>query len=219
MINFRLLFFFILFSNVAFCQKNKDVDILFSATLPLQTNSKAEIHIETLKFYLSNIQFWSENKLVFCPKNKFLLIDFEDSASLHQKLSTPKYLTFDKIVFNLGIDSATNVSGAMGGVLDPTKGMYWTWQSGYINVKLEGVAVSNSINKTNFEFHLGGYQYPNNPLQQIELAVKSTSTLAIDLDLQSFFNSINLEKTAKIMSPSATAVILSQQLATFFRIR
>jgi hypothetical protein len=48
----------------------------------------------------------------------------------HSKLSfdLPTYLKYDQIQFQLGIDSLTNVSGAMGGDLDPTKGMYWTWQ-------------------------------------------------------------------------------------------
>ena len=57
----------------------------------------------------------------------------------------------------------------MGGDLDPTKGMYWAWQSGYINFKMEGSCSQCLATKNNFEFHLGGYQQPFYAMQTIEL--------------------------------------------------
>ena len=67
-------------------------------------------------------------------------------------LQIPSNIPFSKLKFQLGIDSLTNVSGAMGGDLDPTKGMYWTWQSGYINMKIEGKSNSCKTRKNQFQF-------------------------------------------------------------------
>ena len=77
-------------------------------------------------------------------------------------LEIPEDTEFDAIQFNLGIDSLTNVSGALGGDLDPTKGMYWTWQNGYVNFKLQGTSDLCNNPKNEFEFHLGGYLKPFN---------------------------------------------------------
>jgi hypothetical protein len=66
------------------------------------------------------------------------LIDFDENDSNALCLEIPDDIEFDAIQFNLGLDSLTNVSGALGGDLDPTKGMYWTWQNGYVNFKLQG---------------------------------------------------------------------------------
>jgi len=59
----------------------------------------------------------------------------------------------------IGTDSITNVSGALDGDLDPIKGMYWAWNSGCINFKLEGTRVISG-KKTPFEYHIGGYNGP-----------------------------------------------------------
>jgi len=48
------------------------------------------------------------------------------------------------------VDSLANVSGAMSNDLDATKGMYWSWQSGFINLKIEGKSASCKTRKINF---------------------------------------------------------------------
>ena len=93
-------------------------------------------------------------------------------------------MRFNTIAFNLGIDSITNVSGAQGGDLDPTKGMYWAWQSGFINIKLQGTSNSCPPPKNEFEFHLGGYQYPFNSLQTIILKTGNEKKLRYFLILK-----------------------------------
>ena len=60
-----------------------------------------------------------------------------------------------RIYFQIGIDSLTNVSGDLDGDLDPALGMYWAWNSGYINMKLEGKSSSCKSVKKEFQFHIG----------------------------------------------------------------
>lgn len=112
----------------------------------------------------------------------------------------------------LGVDSATNVSGAFGGDLDPTNGMYWTWQSGYINVKVEGR--SSAAPGGVFELHLGGYAAPHATAQWVELPVR-TGRCAIDL--QRLMETVDLTGHANVMSPGPEAVRLSRAAATMFR--
>ena len=121
--------------NAFFCQTSKKVVInlksvfgknnlvLNDSTYILKNNNT--IKFETFKFYISSIELVQNNKVVYKEKNSFHLYT-ADSIIKSITLSTPSKLQFDSLKFNLGIDSVTNVSGAMGGDLDPTKGMYWT---------------------------------------------------------------------------------------------
>lgn len=42
------------------------------------------------------------------------------------------------ITFSLGVDSLKQAKPLYSGDLNPLKYMYWTWQSGYIQLKAEG---------------------------------------------------------------------------------
>jgi hypothetical protein len=179
-------------------------------------NSTDSIQFETLRFYISGIELLNDDKLVWKEENRFHLVDASDKKSLQISLQTPSNFIFNKLKFNLGIDSVTNVSGAMGGDLDPTKGMYWTWQNGYINMKLEGKSNLCKTRNNEFQFHLGGYQYPFNALQTILLTISSEKLTDIYLDLQKLANDISLSNVNHLMSPSAESVFFSKKAAAVF---
>ena len=184
--------------------------------LPHTTDS---LQITKLKFYISAIEFYKDDKLVFAEKNSFHLIDasVEQTQELH--INKPSNILFNYISFNLGIDSNTNIKGALGGDLDPIKGMYWAWHSGYINFKLEGNSnVCNTRNNA-FEFHLGGFQSPYYSMQKVRLAVASTNNASIVMDIAKYFAQINLANTNMIMTPSKEAVELSKIAASIFSIQ
>lgn len=177
------------------------------------------ISFQTLKFYISNIRFFQDGLLVYTEKNSFHLIDFEDINTKIISLDKADYKNFNQVKFDLGIDSTTNVSGAFGGDLDPTKGMYWTWQSGYINCKMEGKFTDFKKNTNDFEFHLGGYQHPFKSIQTVELMLNDKSDIHIFIDLANFAKGINLSNQKRIMSPCTEAVNISRQLAKCFLVR
>jgi len=171
------------------------------------------IVIETLRFYISNIKLLDESgKIVYTEKKSFHLVDVSHTNSLVIKLPVALKQSVKTVKFDLGIDSITNVSGALGGDLDPTKGMYWTWQSGYINFKLEGKSNLCSSKKHEFQFHLGGYVSPNNCLQTIELPILNTNNQVVNLDVFKFLSDINLTQLNHVMSPNQEAVKLSELL-------
>lgn len=176
-------------------------------------NQKDSVLIENLKFYLTDFEFLRDEYTLFQEKNSFHLIDLLDSNSCHFEIHVPKKMYFNFVKFNLGIDSLTNVSGAQGGALDPTTGMYWTWQTGYINFKLEGKSNLCETRNNAFTFHVGGFSGEKNTLQTIKCKDCSTESIEINIDIQKLITLINLKTQNHIMSPTIEAVELARKVA------
>jgi len=178
-----------------------------------------DLSIETLRFYISGIALYQGEESVFTLVNSFHLIDAAAPSSLAIQFEVPESLAYTHIQFNIGIDSLTNVSGALGGDLDPTKGMYWTWQSGYINFKLEGVAERSPARHHRFQFHIGGYQAPFESVQTVKLGLKNKEAIDIQVAIDKWLASIDLGETYQIMSPNATAMKMAQRLPLIYSIK
>jgi len=174
------------------------------------------VQITTLKFYVSNISFYDGEKQVWKENKSYHLADINDPSSLALKFNLPSGIRFTEIKFNLGVDSITNVSGAMGGALDPALGMYWTWQSGYINFKLEGNSNLCKTRNNEFQFHLGGYLSPFSGLQEIRMPSQNNKSTVAALDLQKILSSLDLKTQNHIMSPSKEAVNLARLIGGTF---
>lgn len=174
------------------------------------------VYIETLKFYISEVRLFQNDSCVDSLDKKHLLIDLESPVSQQITFLRKNKMLFNKIKFNIGIDSFTNVSGAYGGDLDPTTGMYWTWQSGYINFKLEGRSNSCPARNHFFQFHIGGYQYPYNTLQAIELSVLDTHNSVITVAIDKLLAKTNLAVLFEVMSPNQKALEMARYLTSIF---
>ncbi len=107
----------------------------------------------------------------FKEKNSYHLIDEskEESQSFNFNIPAGKY---NSLQFLLGVDSLHNVSGAQTDDLDPTKDMFWTWNSGYVMAKMEGNSSSSKLVNNKYEFHIGGYAGPFNVIKKIQLDSK-----------------------------------------------
>lgn len=185
---------------------------------PIRAPDGDSISLHTLRFYLSNVIFLKKGVVVFAEKNSHHLLDVEYEKSLLLPFDFPQKLDFDSLQFELGVDSTTTVSGAMGDDLDPTHGMFWVWQSGYINFKIEGFSRKSSARQGTFQFHLGGYLPPFQTLQTVRLPVFSNEKAVLQLDLTPFFEKIDWAKNSGIMSPCREAVDFSKILAKSFSI-
>lgn len=192
-------------------------ELIFDSLYVLNENQT--IQFENLKFYISNIQLLNHNKVVWQEKQSFHLYDGSNAVTYSIKLQVPQKTNYDKLKFDIGIDSITNVSGALGGDLDPTKGMYWTWQSGYINFKLEGTSSLSTHPKKEFQLHLGGYQKPFTTLQTVYLNRNNETKTIIEFDVESFIEKNNLQMHHHIMSPGNNAVKLSNGIINCFKVK
>jgi hypothetical protein len=178
------------------------------------------LQIDLFKFYISSISVEFSDGSIFTEQNSYHLIDSENPKSLQIPLCLNKKSSIKKVVFNLGIDSLASTSGALGGDLDPTKGMYWAWQSGYINLKIEGKSSSCKTRKNEFQFHIGGYLKPNYAMREIVLEPNNrTSTLDINADLAAIFSEIALSKTNSIMIPGKQAMEIADFSVKMFTLK
>lgn len=202
--------------KIQFIPEMKSSKLKLGSIYKLQNDDT--IQVNTLKFYISKIQFLNSDTVVCSEANSFHLIDASEEKSMSLEIKIPKNINYNKIKFNLGIDSITNFSGALGGELDPTRGMYWTWQNGYINFKMEGNSSRCLSRDHEFQFHLGGYQHPFNSLQEVTLNINQNQRTVIVMNVEKLISEIDLSSTHEIMSPGKEAVSLSEKVSKTFSI-
>jgi hypothetical protein len=107
------------------------------------------------KCYFSKLQLEAASGKQLSVADSIVLIDL--SSDTLPAFSIPNLDGPAKLSLLVGLDSVASTSGAMGGKLDPMYGMYWSWQSGYINLKLSGTWERDGRTQA-FTYHLGGYQ-------------------------------------------------------------
>lgn len=181
------------------------------------TSNNDTITLETFRFYLSNFSAYANkkwNKL----KNTYFLIDAEKNESKNFFLNVDG-TKVDSISFFIGVDSLMSVSGALDGALDPTLGMYWAWNTGYINAKLEGK--SNSCNTLHhaFEFHIGGYLSPYSSLKKVTIATSHLATLNLKADAAKWFygsEKIDLKHLNSVVFPCEKALLIADNYKNMF---
>ncbi len=135
------------------------------------------------------------------------LVDAADSLTWDVALPAPA----DH--FLLGVDSVTSTSGVHGGDLDPTRGMYWAWNSGYINLKVEGTCASLPYPSKEFELHLGGYAAPHAATRRVPLDGRATT---VRVDVRALLAQVDLTSRCNVMSPGPEAMRLSDAAVTMF---
>jgi len=122
---------------------------------PLAYTNQAgnQYSVDLLKYYISNIKFLNQGVVVHAADN-YELVNAADASSLAFNIAVPQG-NYDEIRFLLGVDSASNVSGAQGGELDPSYGMFWDWNTGYIYFKHEGQFIDSAGDTLPLVYHYG----------------------------------------------------------------
>ncbi len=120
-----------------------------------------DVKIHTLKFYLGEFEFLKGQQVMKKNEGTYYLIDWSEADDSGMTIPLEKIPEgADHLTGLLGVDSSLEVQGVQRGALDPLKGMYWSWQSGYIHFKVEGVLTDSNGQKKDFQYHLGGYRSP-----------------------------------------------------------
>jgi hypothetical protein len=120
------------------------------------------------KYYISNIQLVANDNSVTTIPDTYYLVDASDESTWtidFDSLGTGQYKS---IKFLIGVDSTRNCSGAQTGALDPGNGMFWSWNSGYIFLKIE--ADSPQPAAGSIEYHIGGYKGAFVNYKEVELS-------------------------------------------------
>lgn len=177
---------------------------------------------DKIKMYLSKPQFIFKNDLNPEEANSYHLIDIEDLKSQQFSVKNSSRKEIIGLKFNIGVDSLASVSGAMEGALDATNGMYWAWQSGFINFKIEGKSSSCLTRKNKFQFHVGGYLQPYYAMKSVEIPIEkyqiSNRLINLKVDFAKLFNEVKLSETNTIMIPGKEAMKLADLTKLIFSI-
>jgi hypothetical protein len=144
-------------------------DLELNTNNEIYTNASGEtFKVTSLKYYISNIKLHRSDGVIFEDEvlptgdKGYYLIDESEEASHEVTLTGIPEGDYTQITFTIGVDASKITEGAQAGALDPVNGMFWSWNSGYVFVKLEGISSSSSDDEKIILYHVGGYQAPNN---------------------------------------------------------
>jgi len=147
------------------------------------TNANGDSYnITVFKYYISNISLTKGDGSVYKIPESYLLIDAAKPASSLNLLNDIPAGDYSQISFTIGIDKERNLAGAQTGALDPALGMFWTWNSGYIFVKLEGSSPQSTAANKSLTFHIGGIVDPNNTIRTYSKAFSPGNPLRVRAD-------------------------------------
>lgn len=165
--------------------------------------------VRNFRYYIKSISVIENSgdhiyKIWQLPESYFL-IDERKLESKSISFQIP-FANISSIQFSIGIDSIKNVSGVQTGALDPANGMFWTWNSGYIFAKLEGVSPQSKAPANNFTYHIGGFRSSENAVRQV--------VLPIDRQLSPKENSITIAANVNAWFAGNNAIKIAEQPAT-----
>lgn len=192
-------------------------------TLMQVINNGDSVHIETLKYYVGNFKLTYKNGQIYDIKNQYFLIDSDQPASTKITLKNIPEGELDQIQFGVGVDSVSNELGLTDGALDPMNGMYWAWNSGFINFKIEGQYLHNG-SLQEFKYHIGGFLAPNQTYQTVNMNTNQIidngeNHFEIEINLTPFFKKTALLKSPLVLSPSKKAKKIAILISSLFLLK
>ncbi len=150
-----------------------------------QTPSGEDFTVSTLNYFVSNFVFHragGERYVVPQDSSYFLVKESEKSSQFITFRNVPLG-NYTEVEFMVGVDSLRSTSpiDKRTGVLDPVEGhgpdnMYWSWNSGYVFVKLEGASSKAGTANSKFYYHIGLYGGDEKP------TVNNTRNVRIKFD-------------------------------------
>ncbi len=206
-----------------------DSDLLFS-TKTYTNQAGNTFNITMFRYYISNVKITKNDNTVWAEPNSYHLVDHTDASTTAIKIQGVPYSDYKAIEFMIGVDSASNVSGAQSGDLDPAKGMFWSWNSGYIMAKMEGTSPQSSATDHKLTVHVGGFSGTNSVLKVIAPSFNGsmatvtsavTPKIRIKSDMMQWFqspNSINFSTLNTVHMPGTDAKKISDNYADMFSI-
>ena len=196
------------------------------------TNAFGEdYNITSFRFYASPLSLPDDyTVLPAAGEAKYRLIDAATGNTLSFTVAARENI-LTRFSFQIGVDSIDNVSGAQANDLDPAKGMFWTWNSGYIMAKLEGSSSYSGVPDKRFTYHIGGFSGENNTIRQVTLSIpenrqitlqeQRTTTIIVDADIDKWFHAehaLRIADNAFVHSPGPLAGLYADNYATLFSI-
>ena len=100
------------------------------------------ISFSTLKIYFSDFRFKDKISGRITSIDTLIFYDLADSST-HSFFNDLNLSNYESVDFTLGLESSKNVSGELENAYDSLLGMYWAWNTEYINLKIMGESSAN----------------------------------------------------------------------------
>lgn len=187
-------------------------------------------NVTLCKYYVSNIRLTKNDNSVWSEPNSYHLIDYSDPSSIILEIPNIPYGEYKALEFMIGVDSTRNVSGAQTGALDPARGMFWTWNSGYIMAKVEGTSPQSTATANKLTFHVGGFSGSNSVLKTVspsfgsdvaKVTTSITPKIHLKCDILEWFqspNTINFATLNTVHMPGSDAKKIGDNYADMFSV-
>jgi len=194
------------------------------------TNAFGEpFSVRAFKYYISNIQLQYADSHIYKINIAPHLVNEMDSTSKQLSFTAPAG-TITSFQFLLGVDSIINTTGVQTGDLDPAKGMYWVWNTGYIMAKLEGTSAVAKSPGRQFSYDVGGYKNGENAARKITLSMPSASrqevavihTIIIKADVLKWFtgaHDIRISEHPMCHEPGTLAMDIADNYQQMFSVK
>ena len=190
----------------------------------------------TLNYFVSNVKLTRTDGREYVVPQDISYFLIKEAVPTSQTITLPNVPagSYKSVSFVLGVDSlrSTMEVGRRTGVLDPAgdhtsaNGMYWSWNSGYIFLKLEGTSPSaptDATGKNTFRYHIGFFGGRDtrtiNNLKTVSIpfdsdvarvAPKQRPTVTVQADVLKLFNgpaTVSIAKNPEVMiSPYSQTV-------------
>ncbi|HTN17476.1 MAG TPA: MbnP family protein [Chitinophagaceae bacterium] len=166
--------------------------------------------VTKFNYYISNIRFNNTSGGSYAESESYHLVEQSAPASQSFDISKVPAGTYNSVTFTIGVDSLRNVSGVQSNDLDPAKGMFWSWSTGYIMLKVEGTSPRSPQSGNVYMLHAGGFKGEYNVLRTVTLSFPSAisvngdeSHIHLNADVQKVFGG------TKAISIAASPVIMA----------
>lgn len=168
--------------------------------------------VSMFKYYVTNIHLIDNQGNKFLVPNSYCLFDQgEAGAHTHRiehgntaHLDSARVGVYDSIQVMIGVDVLKNHAVGNRGALDPAKGMFWNWNTGYIFVRFEGSYLKDSLNvaggdsvlRKSLIYHVGFNSNARTIKMKLptrfEIKDGQKSTLKLEADILEMFKNPNL---------------------------
>lgn len=175
-------------------------------------------------YYISNVVLTRSDGTKIAENESYHLINHASASTQTFTLSNIPAGTYKSISYMIGVDSTRNVSGVQDFDLAPSKGMFWSWSTGYIMLKLEGTSPQSGNASKLLTFHIGGFSGATNVIKKVNInfptdliiASNKNPELKLKTNAAELFkgpNAINFATLNNIMSIGPDAVKIAENYA------
>ncbi len=167
-----------------------DSNVLQLSPTKYVTAANDTIKVTQMSYYITNIELTTKQgtKIQLGNAN---LISFLPPAACSFTLNNIPAGTYTNISYLIGVDSTRNSTGTNQGDLDPNYGMYWSWNTGYVFMRLIGRFSSAELG---YSFDIGGTSNIMTASHNLTDYKKSgtSATVKLKLDVARIFNAPNM---------------------------